>query len=234
MGPSFKEGLKCLKLSVKLAKKIFPECDFAICYNQINSETLQQLKTLNVELFDSEKFTESFFIKPEYGQNVHWKLYPPRLKLNAHELFLDNDVILFKRPKEINDFFNSNIAVMLEGIVYENHGQFNEITPRGLKINSGIFGLPPNFDINKKASQLCRENGINKWEHRMDEQGMVATTIASSKQYEIISNVVVPIIEPDFEIDYLTTSQCCGYHFVQLNYKKHNAWKNFMNNKCLI
>lgn len=228
IGPVKPNGFKVLSLSVKATKKLFPECDLVICYNQISSEEIAQLEKLEVRLVNSE-LHKSFLLKPSKGYNVYWKLYPPRIEINSSEIFLDNDIILTKRPPEINKFLENNSTLLYQGLNANKHGQFAKASPCGIRINSGIFGIPPHFDLNKRALKIIKKLNITSWENRFDEQGLIAATLLEYCPYHIIPLTTVPILEPNFSLDKLTTESCCGYHFVKVNYEQsHEAWREFM------
>ena len=230
IGPVKPIGFRVLSLSVKLAKKIFPEFDFVICYNQISSEEIFKLEKLEIELINSELYVDEFFFKPSNGYHVHWKLFPPRIRMNSFEIFLDNDVVLTKRPPEIDKFLKEDSTLLSQGLNANLHGQFGSASPNGVRINSGIFGLPPHFDLNERALKIAKNHNITKWKNKFDEQGLIAATLLEYPFYHIIPITTVPILEPNFSLSGFTTSTCCGYHFVQVNYKTHPTCKEFLRN----
>jgi hypothetical protein len=217
-------GLTCLRESVAHVKRLYPECDLLICHNQIGTD---QLQSLNVPLFDQSKSVCPLGISPQEGYQVHWKLYPPRLRPDAHEIIMDNDIVLVKRPAEIDAFLSGDATLMCHGL-NGLHGKFDKYVPKGVRVNSGIFGMPPGFDFNKTAKAKIPEHDLKCWERRFDEQGLVAATLTQYHKRIFISVTVLPIVEKTFDIDALTTDACCGYHFAGLNYNNdHLPWITF-------
>lgn len=92
-----------------------------------------------------------------YDQRINgsfWKICPPRLNRNVHEIILDNDLIFLKRPKAIENFLckndknfiieDSNKYLGLYDNLFENEKQ---------GYNSGIIGLHPNYDFEKDLTK---------------------------------------------------------------------------------
>jgi len=224
IGPVRPEGFAVLRSSVKSARKLFPEFDFAICYNQITDAQIEQLKRLEVTLVNGNLHTGDFIFPPKLGYNVYWKLYPPRLRIAAPEIFLDNDLIFTKRPQEIDLFLAGNSTLLYQGLNADLHGCFTAAIPEGMRINSGLFGMPAGFDLKQRAADIAQEYKITSWNGGFDEQGLVAATLLRHPRYYIVPLTVIPIIEPTWSIEKFTTPLCCGYHFVKVNYQKHETW----------
>jgi hypothetical protein len=219
LGPVRKAGLETLRLSVGMAKRLFPDFDFLIYHNQLEKHHLDFIKTLGVELLDCNEATA--ILKPTPGYNVHWKLLPPRVRPEAHEIVLDNDVLLRRIPKPMSLFLESDgHALVCEGL-HHLFGSFDQSLPRDVHINSGIFGLPPGFDFENKCREAAATIGLKKWTNWFDEQGMVAAVLSGMPHYTIPLSSVA-IIEPTGRI-----RDCDGYHFVHVNYKDHPAWQQF-------
>ena len=228
IGPTKINGFKCLKQSVEKIKQLYPEFDLLICHNQLNEDQINFVKNLNVELFDQSQSINYLCISPESGYQVHWKLYPARMALNKHEIILDNDIVLFKRLREIDEFLESDSTLMCQGINLL-HGKFGKYVPTGIRVNSGLFGMPPNFDFYKIMKENIKDYDLLSWENRFDEQGLVASVLNKHKNKIFISLINLPIIESNFDLQSITTNACCGYHFVGLNYQDvHNGWENYI------
>lgn len=227
IGPIFPKGLDCLKQSIASIKHIFGDCDLYVFYNQMDPELIKLIE-IDAKIIPSDK--KSFFLRPTIGYNVHWKLYPPRLDINRHEIFIDNDIILFKKPKAMEDFLNNNDRILLYEGLYKSYGFFQSyFEEKDTQINSGIFGIPPNYNLEEKCKEACEETGFNTWSGKFDEQGLIAYTLTKEK-YELIRLKEVPIIEHNGCLG----EKQCGYHFVGINYfKKHYGWQEY-NNKIYL
>ena len=108
-----------------------------------------------------------------------WKICPPRLNRNLHEIILDNDLIFLKRPKAIEEFLcknnknsiikDSNKYLGLYENLFENEKQ---------GYNSGIIGLHPNYDFEKDLTKNAfRLNDCLNDNDYGNEQGLLMYTL---------------------------------------------------------
>jgi hypothetical protein len=108
-------------------------------------------------------------------QGVAWKLYPPRLRPEAHELFIDHDVVFVDRLPKVDQFLSMDDAFIysrsfsVEGC----YGSFRDAVPDGFRLNSGFFGVPPGFVFDFSS--------VDEWRDYFDEQGFVASCLCSQK-----------------------------------------------------
>jgi hypothetical protein len=225
IGPTNERGFSCLLHSIRLFKQLYPELDLMVCHNQIGRDRLLLLEKLGVELFEQSSSEVLHGAIPLAGYNVHWKLYPPRLRLNAHEIIIDNDLVIYKRIPELDLFLTQDSTLLCQGL-RGLHGSFAPYVPKGLQINSGLFGMPPGFDFHEFSKPFIDKKIT--WNNRFDEQGLVAATLLRYPSKIIISMITIPVLEPGFDIAAITTEFCCGYHFVSLNYgQSHAAWEHY-------
>jgi len=230
VGPAKPQGFYCLQESVHCIKSLYPELDLVICHNQLNATQIKQISRLGVPLFDQGKSLDSLPIKPKPGYNVHWKIYPPRLRPDAHEIQIDTDIVLFKKLKEIDLFLEDQAMLLYQGI-HGAYGNFKDFVPPGVRLNSGIFGMPPGFDFLAAMNETIGSS-LTKWDDSFDEQGLVMATLSTFPKRYVIPLISVPIIQPHFDIQALTTELCCGYHFCSLNYlDEHAGWETYKRNK---
>lgn len=215
-------GLQCLRQCINNIKKLYPEADRVVCYNQINTELI---KDLDAELVDQNNYLDSFPIKPALGVNVHWKLYPVRLNLDIHEICLDNDIIIFDRIPEIDLFLKDEVVLLYQGL-NGFHGRYKDLIPKGIRFNSGIFGLPPKFDFVSIAKSIV----LPDWLDYFDEQGLVGSVLLSVGSYYMIPLTTLPIIQSEFDLNKIMGNKLCkGLHFCGLNRKEfHLAWNNYL------
>lgn len=168
IGSVSNHGYHLAKLNYKLLKKNYPEADVVFCYNNIHEKFVKRFDYCSI---NQKMYINSISIKPF---KESWKLYPPRLRIESHEVVLDNDVLLFKRIPEIDEFLSSNKGLMLyaERRVY---GSFDGLIEKKLNINSGIFGLPPNYDFAKNIEKFLKKRPYKKkFNFWCDDQGIVA------------------------------------------------------------
>jgi hypothetical protein len=127
---------------------------------------------------------------------VAWKLYPPRMLYHRHEILIDNDIVFTDKIEEIDKFFAGDCTLLLEGLS-RNYGRFENHVPPGFNINSGIYGMPPQFNLTKYikmfAGEMWEENatGSHAASKTFDEQGLVAFALLNHPNYVIIPNTTV-------------------------------------------
>lgn len=214
------DGILILKESIKQFKKFYPYCDFTICYNQISSVYLYFLDT---PLYNQELYNNKELYTPK---NETWKIYPPRLRLNSHELIIDNDLIITERIPEIDQFFNNDSTLLLRGS-QRYYGKYDYLIPKNIFINSGIYGMPPNFDFEAKIMHICKWDEQKEWEQDrvkglFDDQGIITTCLLDYKNTIIIENSNI--------YNYETKKppiKAKGYHFIDANRKYHPGWQEF-------
>lgn len=218
IGPVSPEGFNCLAVSINYFKMLWKDrADFVVCYNQLNNSNLNELKKMGVDIY-KQKITD-FPIKPYFYENSPncWKLYPPRLRKGSYELIVDNDIVLTKTLP----YFEENRILLTEGRE-RNYGQFDDVISYKTPLNSGIIGLPPNFDFQARLLKFLPDNF--KWESYYDEQGLVVASLID----------FLPIILPRKYLEFAGPNEVVpnspGIHFVGLNVtRKHNPWLSFTN-----
>jgi len=223
IGPVPPIGFQILRESVKLMRRIYPELTITICHNQLNPKQVDFLKRLEVYLHEQKH--EILYCAPTVE---NWKLYPPRIDINQHELVIDNDVIFEKRIKQIDEFLTSNKPVVMSA-VHRAYGQFEEFVNKETYVNCGIYGMPPGFDFEAKIKEFCWIKGTTSWSPRFDDQGLVAAALTSSDHIMIPMDEILPLGEgSDFR-------EGNGYHFISSNRDGyHTAWDGYKKNKLPI
>lgn len=119
-----------------------------------------------------------------------WKVCPPRLKMDVHELILDNDVVFLKKPVEIEEFLDSDKTLVVEDTL-RYFGVFNRWFRDDEAYNSGIMGCPPGYDFGKKIMGTWSER-FEKMKNRKlgygDEQGLLTYTLLQHPNIIVSSN----------------------------------------------
>lgn len=202
IGPVQPDGFRCLQTSIEKLLNLY-DVEPVICHNDLSQDQLYDLSKLNVRLIDQSVDLPD----TEKPIGVTWKLYPPRLDINRHELFIDNDLILEDHIRELDEFFTGDLTLLLEGQA-RHYGRFERHVPPNYKINSGLFGIPPGFDLGKHMMFFG-----TKWEqnaHTFDEQGLVATSLLNYPRFCIIPSATITNCENGFK-------RGAGMHFIGLN-----------------
>ena len=226
IGPASDSGFDCLGRSIVQIQKLYPSSDIVVCYN-CDKQKITHLE--HVTLFDQSPHANDEL--PPMG--VAWKLYPPRLDLNRHEIIIDNDIILENRIPEIDKFLQSHEhCLLLEG-ESRTYGRFARHVPAGLKINSGIYGMPPGFDFEPYVQFYSGKeweinaSGTHAKNKTFDEQGLVAF-ILSNQPHIIIPSTTVTNCEKIWVPG-------SGMHFISLNRTTHHQpYQNYLRSKLKI
>jgi hypothetical protein len=222
IGPVAFQGFQSLKLSIKKFHEIYKLdfTNFLICHNGLNTNQLKFIESLKVPLYAQKE--NDYKIKPK---GVAWKLYPPRLNPDGYELFIDNDLIIVNKIDKIDEFFNSDKTLVLEDD-QRAYGKFEKYVDKNIIINSGLFGLPPRFDLKRYMDYYIREWQQNttrghESSFTWDEQGIIALAL-TEKPYILITKSEITKCENEFK-------PANGLHFIKLNRKLyHEPFANYL------
>jgi hypothetical protein len=212
-----KYSLDCLRISIKKFKKIYgDQFNYILC---INNDELKNID-FGIPVFDQTLSIKSLSVPPE---GPAWKIYPPRLNYHGHEIFMDNDLIIHKRIKIIDIFLKTNDIIFATEGYKKRFGKYDNIVPEKTKINTGLFGVPPEYNLYKKIEEKIK----GPWESHFDEQGILAAIFFEEKKFEII-----PLEEIFVCADkYVLTPY--GMHFVGLNGGKISYFKKHLTQMVL-
>lgn len=189
-------GISILEKSIQQAKKIFKDFNFKffVCLNS-NSPTVEKICLKHkIELINpkwesfplpKEIIPEDCDLRSPHGiprgrQGSFWKLCPPRISINSHEIVCDNDLIFNKCPKEIKNFLDSERTLVTEENIFS-FGKYKKHISK--PYNSGLYGLPPNYDFTKKIIETWKKTGQMQPLLSRDEQGIILLTLLSNGNY---------------------------------------------------
>ena len=225
IGNASNTGFECLERAIIQIQKLH-HVDVVVCHN-CQKDKVAHLE--HVTLFDQSSHADDEL--PPMG--VAWKLYPPRLDINRHEILIDNDIILEERVPELDQFLQSTKhCLMLEG-ESRTYGRFQKHVPAGLNINSGIYGFPPGFDFGSYVQLYAGKEwemnatGTHASSKTFDEQGLVAFILANQKHI-IIPNTTITNCEKQW-------IKGSGMHFIGLNRtESHIPYRAYLQSKLRI
>jgi hypothetical protein len=230
IGPCHKSGFDVLNLSITKFIRLYKDrFKYVICHNQISSDKLTLLPLHLVdEVFDQRLYSKSLNIPPpdnEFSGSA-WKLYPPRLYQNCHELLIDNDLVIYRKVPEIEDFLNSkDLCIITEAFRRNYQGKFENFVKLNFKVNSGFVGLPPNFNYALKIQEILKASNYDhllKWETHFEEQSIVAS-ILQKEQTKIIPLTTIQVNGPESG----NKIGLCGTHFTGTNKGFSNFFEKF-------
>lgn len=197
-----------------------------VCYNNQESNCLDFIKSLGVDVLDQSTFPKKFEVKDAF-----WKLVPFRLRPEGYEIFIDNDLVIWDKIPEVDQFLDSKATLIYQGM-WGKHGVYN--LPVEFNVNSGIFGVPPNFDLEKhvldswKDPYLELEDKTIEFD-RFSEQGLVGTALLKNESYIVIPQCRIPILETYFSYElHRKNLNAKGFHFVGSNTKYNSCFYRFL------
>jgi hypothetical protein len=210
----------CLRRSVKKMNEIYDkDLDYTICYNNLDFNQFKFIQSLDVPLIDQSLYVDTLSVPPAY---CAWKFYPPRLRPESHEVFIDNDIIWHKRSPSLDAFLRSTTKLLCcQGwSPFGLYGQYPNILRDAM--NAGMVGVPPKFDLAKAINQKL----LGPWSSHFDDQGIFALIVAENP------NIRIPLSElligDDFEADR------CGWHFAGMNQRNSRMWEMYKNLGMLL
>lgn len=219
VGPSSQEGLSCLRQSISLFRSLYGDrFDYALCYNNRDPSGLD----FGIPLVNQHDHINSLPLMP---QGPSWKLFPGRLRPEAHEIILDNDLLLYRKPDALKLFLNSDRIFLASVAAKRNYGQFDDLVwPSDQPLNSGIIGMPPGYKFTQDMLNTLDQRPIDHWTH-FCEQGLVATLFLRKTCLLIDIPVCVPWNPFTLGHD--------GMHFVGLNGGYTEMWNKYLRHKLI-
>ena len=277
LGRTSKDGYEITYYNFKSLVKCYgtEKFDYCLCHNNINDKRLSLIekrfqnvkspirfyKQNNADLPLPIRFSNNIdaTVHHNISAGSFWKICPPRLRDDSHEIIIDNDIVFLRALPEIEKFLNSNLPMTLEDSsihmgFYEHTRDFN----KELTLNSGVIGLPPKYNFEKKILNLWNLTKPNRGLNGGDEQGLL-TSILSKGDHILIPRSHIIGLHPEkihvnafssgtptyqilkrnterdfinyFRIDFHKLSQkTYAFHFYQINRSslKHRAWNKFL------
>lgn len=174
------------------------------------------LQRFNVDCIWAEE--ESLPFKPAMSG---WKFYPPRLRLQSHEIFIDTDLVLLSRGRYIDKFLKSevcmgNCAFGTSYGVYEQSVKW--MMGRNYQgINAGLFGFPPEYNVEPIIKKHFQ--GWNNW---FDEQGLTVMLVVGVKHM---------LIPPPYVYNYYNDENSYSKSFrwkYPVDIYRHEIWTDEM------
>ena len=203
VGDVHKDGLSILRQSIKNVKSLYGSLfDYLVCFNGIEPSRLPK----GIEIY-----TQSTDLSLGNINGPTWKLCPPRIRENSHEIIVDNDILFYSRIPEIDIFLEGELGLMGEGMIRQ-FGIFDNNVKKGIKLNSGIVGYPPGFVFDTPNIE---------WQTHFDEQGFVASILQNRC-------IVISIQCLSICLNGQETYGSHATHFCGANYGKHISYRRIL------
>lgn len=249
VGPCLPQGLDVLGESIQktTAALGIDTFDWMICHNGLEQEQVDTIKghvgDLPIVLFeqnwemaatpDDEDWANprrsngSFEWNGNKCGGTMWKVCPPRMRMETHEIVMDNDIILLHKFPQIDYFLKMpNMALILEEPI-RFYGRFDAVFPdSGPFLNSGFMGFPPGYDYGQEIMRVWKEHGELKNLSQADEQGLLTYTLSRLPSVRVKKEQMMEVLARDFDTE--PTGREQGIHFTQANrIPKHVCWKKY-------
>ena len=202
--------------------------------------------TIIPKLYD---INEEFGV-PSGRQGSFWKICPPRMFNDRHEIVCDNDLMIIKPLSFIDQFLNEH-KVLLSSEDAHSVGKYFKHFNSGEVYNSGLYGLPPYYDFEEDLKLNWVKLGSFAPLLSRDEQGLITCTLkqnpsiiipsgiivhlfsdgrCNSCDYDVISemNIESRIIKNIHCVDYTMSKNDSGYHFLRSNENYHQYWMKYL------
>jgi len=213
------DGFESLRLSVQGAQRLFGRAaDYVVCVNTIGAWRAQKrcgTVLPGVHWVEVDRDMIPRFIRErldaEMAEGAGWKLAPLRLHNERRSISLDNDVILWSRPRAIDALLNGTATCVLGEDTAGAYGIFQEMCNGAF--NSGIRGLSEHIDYEALLRQVLDETTAD-FSSELDEQGLQVAALMRAHP-AIVTLEEVPVCSPFHP--HRESPGTCGAHFVGLN-----------------
>ena len=206
--PACRHDCAILKRSIRNFLSLYgDQFDYLLC---VNGRSLSEFDSINPKVKLMKQVPVLGCPNPK---GCAWKLYPPRIRPESHEIFIDHDLVFVDVIEKVNDFLASKNSFIYAQSEFRNYGRFDGIVSKGFRLNSGIFGIPPGKSLDIASA--------GDWVEYFDDQGFIASIFCREKN----------LIRIDLEEIWICDKECMpkfakGYHFVKD--RRDKSWLNFL------
>lgn len=249
VGPCLQQGLDILAESIyRTTEALGPDrWDWVVCHNGLDENEVNYIKKATEDVpvkiqllkqnwsncpipdnFQTPKLENGSF---QWNGNkcggTMWKVCPARVRMETHEIVMDNDVILLSGFPQIEEWLKQkNKALILEEPIMF-YGRYTPLFDKdGPFLNSGFMGFPPGYDFAKEIKRCWQENGSHMNLTQADEQGLLTYALSQIPNVRIKKEQMVEVLHRDIQTQITGNEQ--GIHFTQANrIPKHNPWGRY-------
>lgn len=244
IGSCLPQGIEILSESINKTMRAFgtSEWDWAVCYNGLNRDDMELVKKAignkPVELISQDWSTcpvpdncqspkrkdGSFDWNGNKCGGTMWKTCPARMRIDSHEIIMDNDVVILKKFKQIDEFLESEKTLILEEPI-RFYGRYDCLfDDKVINLNSGFMGMPPGYDFGEEIYKNWEKHGKYMNLSQSDEQGLLTYTLSQQPNIRIKKEQMVEVLHRDYSAK--ITGREESIHFVQSNrIQNHVFWK---------
>lgn len=247
VGSCLQQGLDILVESIKKTTEAFgiENFDWVICHNGLTNQDLDFLKKAisdkPIQLYSQNWATlpvDDTCQSPrrkdgsyEWNGNrcggTMWKVCPPRMRMESHEIVMDNDIVLLKKFPQIDEFLSSKEKVLILEEPIRFYGRYDHLFGgKNTFLNSGFMGFPPEYDFGAEIYNTWVQYGKHTNISQADEQGLLMYTLDKMPSVRIKKEQMVEVLNRDFKT--VITGEEEGIHFTQANrIPNHLCWQKY-------
>jgi len=247
IGSCLQQGLDVLAESIARTTKTLgiDGWDWVVCYNALRKEDVEFLEGAigdrpiklyaqnwaNCAIGDNcqspRRRDGSFEWNGNRCGGTLWKVTPARMRMETHEIVMDNDVILLKKFQQIDEWLaQTDKSLILEEPI-KFYGRYECLFPgEGPFLNSGFMGFPPNYDYASDLNENWVKHGKFMNLSQADEQGLLTYTLNQLDNIRISNEQMVEFLGRDYAAK--VTGKESALHFTQSNrMPNHRAWLQY-------
>lgn len=247
VGSCLQQGLDILAESVNRTTRALglDNWDWAICHNGLNKDNVDFLSRAigdrPIQLISQNWATcpvpnncqtprrkdGSFEWNGNRCGGTMWKVCPARMRMESHEIVMDNDVILLRKFPQIDRFLEeTDKALVLEEPI-RFYGRYDcMFGPDPPYLNSGFMGFPPGYDYGTEIFNTWVKHGRYMNLSQADEQGLLTLALSRQPNIRIHADQMIEILHREFRVE--LTGREFGIHFTQANrIPNHHAWQKY-------
>lgn len=247
VGSCLQQGLDILAESINRTTKSlgFDDWDWAVCHNGLTSENVDFLKKAigdrKISLISQNwatcpvmdncqtprRMDGSFEWNGNRCGGTMWKVCPARMRMESHEIVMDNDVVLLKKFPQIDEFLSQTEKALCLEEPIRFYGRYDCLFGADPPyLNSGFMGFPPGYDFGAAIFETWIKHGRYMNLSQADEQGLLVHSLSQLPNIRIDSGQMKEVLHRDFKTE--ITGREEGIHFTQSNrIPNHHSWKKY-------
>lgn len=246
-GDCLQQGLDILAESISRTTQALgiDKWDWAICYNGLNRDALQFLSKaigdkpiqlilqnwatcpINDNCQTPRRKDGTFEWDGKRCGGTLWKVCPPRLRMETHEIVMDNDIVLLQKFSQIDEFLSTTGKALILEEPIRFFGRydclFGSTEPY---LNSGFMGFPPGWDYGAEIYKNWLRYGAYNNLSQADEQGLLTYSLNQIPSIRVKKEQMIEVLNRDFKTK--LTGHEEGVHFTQSNrIPNHFQWQKY-------
>lgn len=247
VGNCLQQGLDILIESVNRTTRALgiDNWDWAICYNGLNREEFEYLKNgvgdkpiqlisqswvtcpIDDNCQSPRKLDGSFEWNGNRCGGTLWKVCPARMRMESHEIVMDNDIVILKKFKQIDEWLSCNDKALILEEPIKFYGRYDCLfDPNEAYLNSGFMGFPPGYDFGQEINANWQRYGKYTSLTQADEQGLLTYTLSQLPNIRIKKEQMIEVLNRDYKTT--ITGNAEAYHFTQSNrIPNHQPWQRY-------